>query len=276
MANWSGRLDQSLPLRDSDATAQKEASVSVVDGPVPKHRQLREILLSMIDNELVSDAAIPSERELVARFKVSRATVREAVGRLVSEGKLYRVRGKGTFVATASIESQLHLSSFTEDMRRRGHNPSTVVLGADETAAPPPARAALNLDVIDRAYRIERLRSADGAPMAHEVSWLPAAPLPGLLERDLTSSVYSILAHDYGRVLDSAAQTVWAEGADPLRARLLRVPPGAPLLVFRKTSYATGRPLEHVTSWYRADRYQVHMTLERTTHGYPGHGAAHM
>nr|WP_233506901.1 GntR family transcriptional regulator [Jiangella anatolica] len=250
--------------------------MNVVDGPVPKHRQLREILLAMIEGELVPDAPVPSERELVARFKVSRATVREAVGRLVAEGRLYRVRGKGTFVAAASIESQMHLSSFTEDMRRRGHKPSTVVLGADETAAPPPARAALGLDVIDRAYRIERLRSADGAPMAHEVSWLPAAPLPGLLERDLTSSVYSILAHDYGRVLDSAAQTVWAEGADPLRARLLRVPPAAPLLVFRKTSYAAGRPMEHVTSWYRADRYQVHMTLERTPHtGSAGAGPGH-
>nr|WP_211658293.1 GntR family transcriptional regulator [Phytoactinopolyspora halophila] len=244
--------------------------MNVVNGPVPKHRQLREILLAMVEGELVPDAPIPSEREIVQRFGVSRATVREAVGRLVAEGRLYRVRGKGTFVSAPKVESQMHLSSFTEDMRRRGHKPSTVVLGADETVAPPPARAALGLDVTDRAFRIERLRSADGAPMAHEVSWLPASPLPGLLERDLTSSVYSILAHDYGRVLDSAAQTVWAEGADPLRARLLRVPAAAPLLVFRKTSYASGRPLEHVTSWYRADRYQVHMTLDSTLQGHRG------
>ena len=240
--------------------------MSVVDGPVPKHRQLRDILLALVEGELVPDASVPSERDLMARYDVSRATVREAIGGLVSEGRLYRVRGKGTFVAAPRVESQMHLASFTEDMRRRGHKPSTVVLGADETAAPPPARAALGLDVTDRAYRIERLRSADGAPMAHEVSWLPAAPLPGMLERDLTSSIYSILAHDYGRVLDSAAQTMWAEGAAPLRARLLRVPPAAPLLVFRKTSYASGRPMEHVTSWYRADRYQVHMTLDRTPH----------
>ncbi|HJU98268.1 MAG TPA: GntR family transcriptional regulator [Jiangellaceae bacterium] len=239
--------------------------MSVVDGPVPKHRQLREILLALVDGELTPDSPIPSERELVSRFGISRATVREAVGRLVSEGRLYRVRGKGTFVAAPRVESLLHLASFTEDMRRRGHKPSTVVLGADESVPPPPARTALGLDVTDRAYRIERLRSADGAPMAHEVSWLPARPLPGLLEHDLSGSVYTLLTREYGRTLDSAAQTVWAEGADPLRARLLRVPPAAPLLVFRRTSYAAGRPMEHVTSWYRADRYQVHMTLDRTS-----------
>lgn len=237
----------------------------VTDGPVPKHRQLREILLELIDSELEPDAPIPSERELVSRFGISRATVREAVGRLVSEGRLYRVRGKGTFVAAPRVESQLHLASFTEDMRRRGHKPSTIVIGADESVPPPPARAALGLNAGDRAYRIERLRSADGAPMAHEVSWLPAGPLPGLLEHDLSSSIYSILSREYGRLLDEAAQTVWAEGADPLRSRLLRVPPAAPLLVFRRTSYASGRPMEHVTSWYRADRYQVHVRLDRNT-----------
>lgn len=235
----------------------------IADGPVPKHRRLREILLALMDTELVPDALIPSERELMDRFEVSRATVREAIGALVTEGRLYRVRGKGTYVAAPRVESQLHLASFTEDMRRRGYRPSTVVLAADETSAPPPARVALGLDPADRAYRIERLRSADGSPMAHEVSWYPAAPLPGFLERDLTGSVYTVLTGDYGRTLDSAAQTVWAEGADPLRARVLRVPPAAPLLVFRRTSFASGRPMEHVTSWYRADRYQVHMTLDR-------------
>ncbi len=111
--------------------------------------------------------------------------------------------------------------------------------------------------------------------MAHEVSWLPAGPLPGLLDHDLSGSVYSILAQDYGRLLDSASQTVWAEGADPLRARLLRVPPAAPLLVFRRTSYAAGRPMEHVTSWYRADRYQVHMKLDRTTTSSPAQAGAY-
>lgn len=237
--------------------------MSVVDGPVPKHRQLRDILLGMIESELTPDAPIPSERELTARFGVSRATVREAVGRLVNEGRLYRVRGKGTFVAAPRVESQLHLASFTEDMRQRGHKPSTVVLAADDSVPPPPARAALGMAPNERAYRIERLRSADGAPMAHEVSWLPTSPLPRFLDHDLTGSVYTILAREYGRLLDAAAQTVWAEGADPLRARLLRVPPAAPLLVFRKTSYASGRAMEHVTSWYRADRYQIHMKLDR-------------
>ena len=152
--------------------------------------------------------------------------------------------GQGTFVAAPRVESLLHLASFTEDMRRRGHKPSTVVLGADESVPPPPARAALGLDVTDRAYRIERLRSADGSPMAHEVSWLPARPLPGLLEHDLSGSVYAsharIRAHSrlgcpdrVGRGRRSTAGQV-AQGAPG------RTAAGLPAdLVRRRSAYGT-------------------------------------
>ena len=80
--------------------------MSVVDGPVPKHRQLREILLALVDADLPPDSAIPSERELVSRFRVSRATVREAVGRLVSEGRLYRVRVATDWLLDAILPRQ--------------------------------------------------------------------------------------------------------------------------------------------------------------------------
>ena len=95
----------------------------LADGPVPKHVQLREILEAAARDELPADAPVGSERELMVQYGVSRATVREAIGQLVSEGVLYRVHGKGTFVAAARVESQLHLASFTEEMHRRGLEP---------------------------------------------------------------------------------------------------------------------------------------------------------
>lgn len=239
---------------------------AVVDGPVPKHLQLRSILLARIHSELAPDAAIPSERELGLRFGVSRATVREAVGQLCHEGRLYRVRGKGTFVAPPRVESQLHLSSFTDEMRALGHIPTTVVLSAAEQAAPTRAAASLRIGVGDSVYRIERLRIADSVPMALEIGWYPPEPLPGLLGHDLAGSLYSLFADTYGSAVDSAEQTLWAEAAGTQRGRLLRIDPQAPLLAFRKTSYAGQVPIEHMTSWYRADRYQVHMSLDRSLH----------
>jgi GntR family transcriptional regulator len=234
----------------------------LTDGPVPKHAQLREILLKLIEGELAPDAPIPSERELMAGYGVSRMTVREAIGQLVSEGRLYSVRGKGTFVARPRVESQLHLASFTEDMRRRGLEPSTVVLRAELADPPPQVQAALRLPAGHQAYRLERLRIAGGVPMALEEGWYVASVLPGLLDHDLTRSLYTTLAEEYDLAIDRAHQTVWAEVAEGATARLLGIRAGAPLLAFQRVSSAGDLAVEHNTSWYRGDRYRVHMSLD--------------
>lgn len=233
------------------------------DGPVPKHVQLREILEHLATRELGPDAPIPSERELAEEYGVSRMTVREAIGQLVTEGRLYRVRGKGTFVAPPRVDSMLELTSFTEDMRRRGHEPATIVLRTLEDIPPAPVRRALGLTATESAYRIERLRIADDIPMALEDGWYVARPAPGLLNRDLTGSLYSLLARDYGLVIDAATQTLRSQVAEAQTARVLGVPVGAPLLVLERTSTAGGVPVERITSWYRGDRYQVHIDLAR-------------
>lgn len=237
----------------------------IVDGPVPKHVQLRQILESLVTEELAPDAPLPSERELMARYEVSRMTVRQAIGQLELEGRLYRVRGKGTFVAPPMVDSMLELTSFTEDMRRRGHEPSTVVLRSVQLEPPVAVRRALDLTPSQTAYRIERLRLADGLPMALENGWYVAEPLPDLLDRDLSGSLYSLFARKYGLVIDAAKQTLRSEIADAPTARTLGVAAGAPLLVLERTSTAGGRAVEHIASWYRGDRYQVHIDLARAS-----------
>jgi len=244
----------------------------VVEGPLPKRAQLRAILLDLADNTLGPDAPIPSERELMSRFGVSRATVREAIGQLVSEGRLYRVHGKGTFVGREKVVSQLHLASFTEDMRRRGLDPATLVRSLSRQAPPPAAQAALGLSDGEEAWRVERLRLAGGAPMARETGWYPVAKFPDLSAADLSGSLYTLFAERYGLVIDRGEQTVWAEACDRETGVLLGVPTGSPLICFRRTAAAGPRTLEHVISLYRADRYQVHMILNRQPGrmGHPG------
>ena len=230
-------------------------------GPVSKHAQLRSILAELVETSLAPHAAIPPERKLMTRYGVSRSTVREAIRQLVEEGVLYRVQGKGTFVAGERVQSDLHLASFTEDMRRRGLVPATIVRSARLVEAPLAVRAALGLGSGAQVLEIERLRLADGVPMALERGYYPAELLPELGEKDLTRSLYATFATEYGLRIDNAEQAVWAEAADPKLADTLGIVAGAPLIVFRRTSSAGSAFLEHVTSWYRGDRYQIHMTL---------------
>ncbi|WP_236791274.1 GntR family transcriptional regulator [Amycolatopsis sp. GM8] len=240
------------------------AAGQVVDGPTPKHAQLREILRRSIEGELPPGSPIPSERELAQRYAVSRLTVRSAIGRLVEEGLLTRARGKGTFTAARRMELQLYLMSFTTDMRRRGLVPTTEVLAKSVEIPPSPHAGALGLADGQPAYRLARLRLADGVPLALERGWYHPGPLPGLLDKDLTKSLYEQVAQHYDLRFEHARQTVWAEAADRETARLLGIRTGDPLLVFRRISTTRGEPVEDITSWYRGDRYQVSMQLDPT------------
>jgi GntR family transcriptional regulator len=235
----------------------------LADGPTPKHAQLREILRRAVEQDLAPGSPIPSERELAERYGVSRLTVRSAIGRLVDEGLLSRVRGKGTFTATRRMDLQLYLMSFTDDMRKRGLVPTTEVLDTGTDIPPPVTAAALRLASSDHAYRLCRLRRADGVPLAVERGWYHPQVVPGLIELDLSESLYAQIAQHYGIRFDHARQTVWTEPADRPTARLLGIRTGSPLLVFRRVSDIEGDPVEDMTSWYRGDRYQVNMQLDR-------------
>lgn len=236
-------------------------------GPRPKHAQLRDRLADLA-SDLGPDAMIPSERELMASFDVSRATVRRAIESLIIDGMLARVHGKGTYVARPRLESRLHLASFSQDMRRRGLEPSTRMLAIELVTPPSEVSSWFGEDI---AWRVDRLRLADGQPIALEHSWYSASLLPGLDAHDLGGSLYAILTEEYGIAIDSAEQTLWGESAEGRTADLLAAPAHTPLLVFRRLSTSLGRPVEHAVSRYRGDRYQVHMSLSRDDDPTPAH-----
>ncbi len=239
-------------------------SSAVLDRPLSssttKRAQVRSILEQLIDTELHPGDAIPSERSLVTRLGVSRVTVRQAIADLVETGVVERVHGKGTYVTGPQVDSRLHLTSFSREMRDRGLVPATVVLAATEEPADDDVAYALRIRPGRPVIRVERLRMADGTPMAYEVGHYPAMLFPGLLQREL-GSLYDVFATEYGVVVTRGEQTVRAESADADRARILGIPKRAPLLVQERVTHAGERVIELSTSWYRADRYRIHMAI---------------
>ena len=224
-----------------------------------KRAQVRGILEHLIESDLNPGDAIPSERALVGRLAVSRVTVRQAIADLVAAGVLERVHGKGTYLTGPQVDSRLHLTSFSREMRDRGLVPATVVLSANEQPADDVCYA-LRIRPGQSVVRVERLRTADGTPMAYEVGHYPSVLFPGLLQREL-GSLYDVFASEYGVVVSSGEQTVRAESADAHQARILGIARRAPLLVQERVTYAGERPIEMSTSWYRADRYRIHMAI---------------
>jgi len=232
----------------------------ILDGIVPKHEQLRTILIGLA-RSLAPGDILPSERQLCLDHGVSRITVRRAIGQLETEGLLVRVRGKGTFVAARTARSRLHLASFTDEMRRMGMEPSTLVLSAEREVPPPRTAAALGLDERAETHHLRRLRLADGLQISVDEGWYPAELFPGLDKLDLKNSVYRAMADQYGRTIDRAEQTVGAAEASAEMATLLGLSPRRPVLVADRTSYCGDVAVEHALTTYRGDRYELQMSL---------------
>jgi GntR family transcriptional regulator len=253
---------RSRTLISTESRIPKAANIDA-RSPVPKYFQLREILLDLIEHELDVDAPVPSERELASRYGLSRMTARQAVEHLVSEGRLYRVQGKGTFVARPKIDIPLRLTSFTADMQARGMTPGARDLGRTTVPATTAVARELGVAAGEPVHVIERLRTADGVPMALERSHIPAYLCPDLLERSLDNqSLYDLLATAYGVVLDRGDQVIEAGIADRGDASLLELPQGSAVLLLQRRCWAGHVSVEYAVSTYRADRYQLRASLD--------------
>jgi GntR family transcriptional regulator len=236
------------------------------NSPLPIYHQLEEGIGLLIESgELAPGDFVSSERELSEKYGISRMTVRQAINNLVNRGLLVRKHGVGTQVVEKKMEQTLQgVTSFTEDMIRRGKVPGSQVLSFHLTDAALPAADKLGIDSASPVYEIKRIRLADGMPIAYETSILPHALFPGLTEQAAQGSLYSYVEETENLAISHASQVLEASVAGKSEAEVLGVREGAPVLFIERISYLTGgRAFEWVTTIYRADRYKFVIDLNR-------------
>ncbi|MEJ2870651.1 GntR family transcriptional regulator [Actinomycetospora sp. OC33-EN08] len=214
--------------------------------------------------ELGPGAMLPGERDLSTRFGVSRATVRKALEELMARRIIERRHGAGTFVRRPAVAQPLMATSFGDDMRRRGLEPSSRLLWWDTVVADTDLAARLEMPGGEAVLRVCRVRLADGEPMTLETLHVPAARVPGLTGDDLDgpSSYYELLASRFDRRIRSGTQSVAPVVLDAGDAALLGVAAGAAALRFVRTSRDhRGEVIERVESLARGDRYLIEMEI---------------
>ncbi|MER6117142.1 GntR family transcriptional regulator [Streptomyces sp. NPDC001743] len=249
-----------MPKSAADATALDLR----VDrsSPVPLYYQLAQQLEAAIaDGRLAAGGLLGNEIELAARLGLSRPTVRQAIQSLVDKGLLVRRRGVGTQVLHTKVRRPLELSSLYEDLETAGRHPSTLVL----TNAPRPATAAvaeaLGVREGEEVQYIERLRSADGEPLALLRNHLPAGLVDLSGDRAAGTGLYRMM-RGAGITLHSARQTVGARLATAEEAVALGESEGAALLTMERLTFdGTGRAVEFGSHLYRASRYTFDFQL---------------
>jgi GntR family transcriptional regulator len=231
---------------------------------VPAHVQIeRWLLASIAAGELAPGDRLPGERALAGRLGVSRMTLRQALASLERDGVLLRVPGRsgGAFVAEPRPEPRIDcdltgLAGFTEQMRRAHLRAEARILRAATVPAPAAAGRALGLSTGSPVHEVARVRSAGRSPVALERSYFPA--LPGLLDQDLTGSLYTLLAGHYDLEPRTAVEHLDPVIARPGDAAELGIAPGAPLMLIERTAYAAdGTPVEFARDLFRPDRVRI-------------------
>jgi GntR family transcriptional regulator len=225
---------------------------------VTKQAETRDRVFDLIERLGVGEA-IPSERQLSADLGVSRLTVRAALDELAREGFLVRRRGSGTFVSEPKIAQELTMTSFTEDMRRRGMRPASKTLSLTTTLADAYLGRCLHVSPSERIVVAKRLRLADGETMAIETLHVREALVPGLSAADLEGkSFYDLLRSRYGIVISGGMQTIEPTVTNEEESDALGIPLHSPAFLFERiTRSEQGEIVEFVHSIYRGDRYRL-------------------
>jgi GntR family transcriptional regulator len=231
---------------------------------VPKGQALRAILEDLLAT-LPPGSALPSERELAERYGLARMTVRGEIERLTAEGSVYRLHGRGTFVAEPRIAQAGALTSFSEDMLARGQVPGSTVTSSELVAADGFLAGTLEVKAGDACFRLDRVRTADGRPMAIEQVYLPLERFDGVDGIDFAdASLFEVLEDRFGVTLGDAEQRVVAVAIKADEAPLLGVPEGAPGLRFHTvTRDQDGAPVLYAMSLYPGDRYEIALRQTR-------------
>jgi DNA-binding GntR family transcriptional regulator len=230
--------------------------------PVPLYFQISRRLEEAVDRgELTPGERLPNEIDFAELLAISRPTMRRALDELVEKGLLTRKQGVGTRVANAQVRRRVALTSLHDDLAAAGRQPQTQVLTFELGHVDRHAARALGLPGDAQLVHCERLRLADGRPLAILRNWLPSR-FDDITSAELsTTGLYELMGRRNGRP-SVAKQRITAVPAGTPEARLLGIKRNAPLISMQRTAFdGGGQAVEFAENLYRADDYAIEVTV---------------
>ncbi len=236
----------------------------------PKYYIVKRAIIEMIErDEFAVGTMIPSERDLMTLFDVSRITVRKAVEELGQEGYLYKVQGRGTFVkGDQNSQSLISITSCTEDVQKLGMTPSRKVLRSEIIPSDNKRSRKLNLGNGELVFRLSRVYYADDEPINYTTAFLPYKYLKGIEKHDFEQeSLYDVLEKTYNIPIVRAKRNIEAIIAHDEISEYLDVPNGVAIILFECVTYGiiAGKecPIETFKCYYRSDKFKFHIDQVR-------------
>ncbi|MGD9043756.1 MAG: GntR family transcriptional regulator [Desulfobacterales bacterium] len=245
--------------------------MKIVDdsNPIPKYIQISAWLKELIETgRYKKGEKLPSEIQLAKICEVNRATLRQAINELTSMGLLRKEKGTGTFVsspAPAELRQKLeYISSTTDLMKDSGIAQRTQILGKQVEQAPDKIARALFLGSNKKVYVVRRVRVGDDTPYIYEESYLPDDLFKGILEMDLTGSMYKLISEQFNIVLARCQQTISAVNLNAKIAKILQLSKNAAGIFMESLTFDENSiPVEVLYSYHRGDTYKLEIELGR-------------
>ncbi|PFW58531.1 GntR family transcriptional regulator [Bacillus wiedmannii] len=233
---------------------------------IPLYHQLMERLKDSIEKgHWVLGDKIPSENQLMDQFGVSRNTAKKAIEELVQEGILYRIQGKGTFVAKPKLQQSLMgFYSFSKVLKEKGLNPKDIILKIEEIKPNVKIKEALQLSEDVNVIEMKRLRCAEDEPFILESSFIPKHVVTDIeqLKRVGEISLYDLFSQHFNTVVTRANEAFEPVLIRADESKYLQTEEGRPALLLERTAYdINGVPVEFCISIVRGDRCRFYTEL---------------
>jgi GntR family transcriptional regulator len=245
--------------------------MKIVDetNPIPKYLQISAWLREVIETgRYKKGEKLPSEVELSKMCGVNRNTLRQAISELTAIGLLRKEKGTGTFVdAPAPLQLRHRLeriTSFTDLMRESGIVQKTKILKKGFETARDDVAKALFLGSNNRVIVVYRVRAGDGTPLIYEESYLPYDKFKGILDMNLTGSMYKIMSQHFDVVLARSKQTISSINLNTKIAKILKIPANSAGIYIESLTFDENSiPIELLYSYHRGDKYKLEIELGR-------------
>lgn len=234
------------------------------ESPIPLYYQLQAILRDQIDAGVLKPGdEVPSEKDLMEQYNVSRATVRRALDELVRHGYVTRHQGRGTYVSVKLEDTRAErLRGFLEDMSARGFKIGAKILFNGTVPAPLKVSKQLGLPEGTPVYLIRRIGTVEGEPIGLAEVWLGISDRLDISREELAKMevlhtfLESLFMEKYGTHFANGEKSIEATAATPEEAQLLETETDAPMLLVRVLiRSSTGKALVFIKTLYRGDRY---------------------
>lgn len=228
--------------------------------PKPLHLQIEDYIKNKVDSgEWGPNQAIPSENELCRIYGISRMTVRNAITKLVYEGLLYRVAGKGTFVNEQKIIAKSSYSGFRDQLEHLGPDVKTEIIDYKITNVSSNIASRFDLPIHYKFYIIVmRSIAGDKTPLSLHTTYIPEHLAHGLdKENVIKRGLQEIISEDFKFKPSKIIETLEEVNANKMEAEFLKVPEDNMLLLLNDFLYMGDIPYEFTKIVFRGDKIQL-------------------